>query len=762
MKSKTSPPGSWWSSSQEGIARSNPLASALQSEKNRADRLLIVAREMKRGGAAYLALRHARRLSTVYAVDVLVTGPCDDDFVAEFPEQVTIYRLDGSILKWDADWRRVLHIFAHEHSQATPFLWQYHTLLATSTFPDLIACAAVCTVQASKCLLFLVDESLAFYSRLGPQGRSVVKQCVERADLVLPVSRRLWYRMAEHCPVLLTREWQSLPPPVDVETIIKRAGECQTVVTQGGIPNVVTVARLSPEKQIPLCVLVHHRLKEAGVRFRWYVIGDGPDELRVRAEIRDHGMTDDFVLLGKQDNVFSILKSCDVFALFSRSEGCPTVVLEALALGLPVIMTDISGSDEMIAHETTGLIVTNDFEAIASGLARIVEHGDFRQLLRANIARTMSSRQGPDLLSLIDNPGPPAPVPRVTILIPTYNQEPFIDKAIASALGQDYPSLEVVVLDDASTDGTGPAARAWVFDRRFRYVRNEHNLGRVSNYRRGLTHHARGEWVLMLDGDDYLADPGFIGRACKAIGRHRDRPIVFAQAGHRVHHLDGRRGDEDVLPPIAAAERVLTGADYLRFVFETSFFTHLGSLYRRLPALQTGSYTAQISSSDMDSLLRLALEGEVLLLNEVAGYWVQHGSNTSAHLPLKDLGANVRIFRRVARQAVRRGLSSWAELDVPLTRYEVRTMVYLFNTMIGDSARGPLDLVRFLGIAFAINPALLRDERFLKACRGYARILIRPAFERGYLGRSILFAFRLVRAVCRRFGGKAVIKMPVE
>jgi glycosyltransferase involved in cell wall biosynthesis len=614
--------------------------------------------------------------------------------------------------------------------------------------------------------LFLVDESLAFYGGLRPPWRDVVEQCVGRADLVLPVSRRLWDRMAAHCPVLRTREWQCLRPPVDTDTIVRLAGEPQTVVARRDVPNVITVARLSPEKQIPLCVRVHHRLKEAGVRFRWYVIGRGPDEPRVLAEIRDRGMEDDFILLGKQDNVFSILKSGDVFALFSLSEGCPTVVLEALALGLPVIMTDVSGSGEIIEHGTTGLIVANDPDAIASGLARIVQDRGLRQSLRENVARLAAhpgaDREGPGLLALIESPGPPAPAPRVTILIPTYNQELFINKAIASALGQEYPSLEVVVLDDASTDGTGRAARAWAYDRRFRYVCNVRNLGRILNYRRGVADHARGEWVLMLDGDDYLADPGFIRRACEALDRHRDRPIVFAQAGHRVRHLDGRWGDADVLPPIEGAERVLPGAAYLRFVFETNFFTHLGALYRREPALRAGCYTAEISSSDMDSLLRLALDGEVLLLKQIAGYWVQHGSNTSAHLPLKDLGANVRIFRRAARRAVRLGLSSWRELHGPLARYEARTLVYLFNTMIGRTARGPLDLARFLCIALAINPALLRDEGFLTACRGYARVLIRPGLTHGYLGRSILYAFRFLRALHRRLGGEPLIEVPTR
>ena len=102
------------------------------------------------------------------------------------------------------------------------------------------------------------------------------------------------------------------------------------------------------------------------------------------------------------------------------------------------------------------------------------------------------------------------------------------------------------------------------------------------------------------------------------------------------------------------------------------------------------------------------------------------------------------------RLAVRRGLSSWGELDGPLTRYEARTLVYLFNTMIGGAVRRPLDLVRLLYIALAINPALIRDERFLTACRGYARIMIRPVLEHSHLGRSILYAFRLLRVVYRR------------
>jgi glycosyltransferase involved in cell wall biosynthesis len=305
-------------------------------------------------------------------------------------------------------------------------------------------------------------------------------------------------------------------------------------------------------------------------------------------------------------------------------------------------------------------------------------------------------------------------------VIPTFNQERFINRTIASALAQDFPALEVIVADDASTDGTGPTAQLWGFARRFRYVRNERNLGRVANYHRGVVELARGEWVLMLDGDDYLSDVGFIRKAIAALDRHAGRPIVFAQAGHRVHHLNGAKRDVDILPPIEGDECVLGSGDYLRLVFDSGFFTHLGALYHREQANRIGFYTAPISSADMDSLLRLSLEGEVLLLKTVAGCWVHHGGNASATVPLGSIAPNVRIFRQIARRAVREGRATWRPLAGPLRRYEARTLIHLFGTTIGKSARGPLALVQMLRIALGINPRLLGERDFLAALLGFA------------------------------------------
>jgi glycosyltransferase involved in cell wall biosynthesis len=277
---------------------------ASAGELSTSDRLLIVARELTRGGAAYLALRHAQRLSRRYAVDVLCTGPWDEVFVSEFPSSVCLYRLEPGLLEPAAIPLQTVHEFALRHRAMSPFQLAYRAVLATSIFPDWPACAAVSAVRASRRLIFLVDEGLVRYPGLGPPERAVVDHCILGADTLLPVSRRLLQRMAEHCPPLRGRAWKTLHPPVDVETILEQAGGPRNPIAEGDRPVVLTVGRLVPDKQIALGLRVHHRLKQAGLRFRWYIVGSGPEEEALRDEVRKLGMENDFILINYIDNLY--------------------------------------------------------------------------------------------------------------------------------------------------------------------------------------------------------------------------------------------------------------------------------------------------------------------------------------------------------------------------------------------------------------------------------------------------------------------------
>lgn len=101
-------------------------------------------------------------------------------------------------------------------------------------------------------------------------------------------------------------------------------------------------------------------------------------------------------------------------------------------------------------------------------------------------------------------------LPKVSICIPAYNAEEYIYKCIDSVLKQKYDNLEIILIDDASTDNTAKIVKQFS-DIRIKYFKNENNLGWRGNVRK-CYELASGEFVTMLPVDDYLIE-GFIEKA---------------------------------------------------------------------------------------------------------------------------------------------------------------------------------------------------------------------------------------------------------
>ncbi len=100
-------------------------------------------------------------------------------------------------------------------------------------------------------------------------------------------------------------------------------------------------------------------------------------------------------------------------------------------------------------------------------------------------------------------------MPKVSVLIPVYNAEPYIGKTIESVLNQTYTDFELVIVDDCSTDGTFQICENYAKqDDRIRLYRNERNLGMMPNWNHGITL-CDGEYWGKLDADD-LWEPEFL------------------------------------------------------------------------------------------------------------------------------------------------------------------------------------------------------------------------------------------------------------
>ena len=298
----------------------------------------------------------------------------------------------------------------------------------------------------------------------------------------------------------------------------------------------------------------------------------------------------------------------------------------------------------------------------------------------------------------------------VSVLIPTFNQAKYISQAIESALQQDWPELEVVVSDDASSDDTQYTLEKYRGDQRLRISRNAENLGRVGNYRKCLYELAHGTWALILDGDDYLIDSSYISRAMTRAQADSDIDLVFANAYRRRDDLDGslrQPHENEYLPDLLEGKEL-----FLRLATEKVSLDHLTCLYKVRKARDLDFYRANIISSDWESLFRYVLTGQVAFFPDCVAVWRIHGENATRRLSVDDRIQNLRRIVGPYREAKAHDIFSNKVIESWFDKMIFRQADVHVRDLIrsGDHAGRK----RFLQELRRINP------------RVYVRILARP------------------------------------
>lgn len=131
--------------------------------------------------------------------------------------------------------------------------------------------------------------------------------------------------------------------------------------------------------------------------------------------------------------------------------------------------------------------------------------------------------------------------------IPAFNRKDMLSETIASVLRQSQASLEVIVVDDCSTDGTEEYVRG-IKDERVRYFRNSTNSGAEFNRNFGLKQ-SRGKYITFIDDDDYYTDAEFFSKALKVFADNEGLAIVCAdgnmletETGVITPHSPGKSG----------------------------------------------------------------------------------------------------------------------------------------------------------------------------------------------------------------------------
>ncbi len=179
--------------------------------------------------------------------------------------------------------------------------------------------------------------------------------------------------------------------------------------TQASPPyNILTVARFVPKKGLDTVLHALARLRDDGLDFRYTLVGTGKarDNRRIEALIGQLGLADITTLTGTitHDDVIELLNKADCFTLGCREaedgdrDGIPNVVAEAMATGVPVAATEVSGVPELVDHETSGLLCpSNDKIALAGIVRRILEDQELRATVvpaaRAKVNEVFDNRK---------------------------------------------------------------------------------------------------------------------------------------------------------------------------------------------------------------------------------------------------------------------------------------------------------------------------------------------------------------------------------
>jgi glycosyltransferase involved in cell wall biosynthesis len=146
-------------------------------------------------------------------------------------------------------------------------------------------------------------------------------------------------------------------------------------LTGDGFP-ILCVAGLRPEKRVDLFIEAVGAARRENASIRGYVAGEGRERERLEPPARSNGVT----LLGARSDVLELVAAAGAVCLPSEAEAMPMSLLEAMALGRPVIATDVGGNAELVRHGETGyLLRPGDGPAVARAMAELAAdpaHGE--------------------------------------------------------------------------------------------------------------------------------------------------------------------------------------------------------------------------------------------------------------------------------------------------------------------------------------------------------------------------------------------------
>jgi glycosyltransferase involved in cell wall biosynthesis len=331
---------------------------------------LFVDRPFGCSGLARTVLNLAGRLADQHEVHVIGRRRRSDESAFPIDPRVQVSFLDGA---------------AYRSRRRTPMEEALRALppgVVVATRPNLILPV---TRFAPKHHILVGQDHLNFVSRQRQGSITKLDAAVPRLDALVVLTE------AD------ARDYRSRYAGSSVEVATIHNASPWPMRTAVTTPDkvVVAVGRLARQKGFDRLITAYAPIAAAHPDWRLHIYGTGSRRRQLAKLIEDRGLQEWVVLKGVSRDIESVLESASIYALSSRFEGFPMVLVEAMTKGVPVISFDCPrGPAEMIEHGENGLLVPNNkVKVFTRRLRRMIENEDLRAAMGAAATRSASAYQ---------------------------------------------------------------------------------------------------------------------------------------------------------------------------------------------------------------------------------------------------------------------------------------------------------------------------------------------------------------------------------
>ena len=239
-------------------------------------------------------------------------------------------------------------------------------------------------VTANKKILWIHNE----YTKLG-YDKEFDKKYFDKADAVVTISDICRNDLLNNFPDLQNKFYmlENITNPILINKMANEDIDDSVFHVNGETLTLLSIGRLSLQKNYSLAISAARIIKDKGIAFQWYIIGEGVLRSSIERQINDLSLQDNIILLGLRSNPYPYMKQCDIIVQSSLFEGKSIAIDEAKILCKPIVTTNYPTVYDVIKDKKNGLISEMTPESLAETIIQLQKDEKLRNLLSTNLRK---------------------------------------------------------------------------------------------------------------------------------------------------------------------------------------------------------------------------------------------------------------------------------------------------------------------------------------------------------------------------------------